>query len=116
MAEFARLGLMLVLVVGGVAGLRVLHRLTAVRAAALVTGPFSGGGAPSEHAWSRFHARWYALTLVFLAFDVEMLFMYPWAVVVAEVGPAAVVEMFAFLGLLMCGVLYARREGVLAWA
>ncbi|PJE95419.1 NADH-quinone oxidoreductase subunit I [Streptomyces carminius] len=107
---------MLVLAVGAVAGLRQLHRLTAVRAQPLLAGPFLSGGTPDEHALSRFHARWYALTLLFLAFDVEMLFMYPWAVVVAKMGAAAVAEMFVFLGLLMCGVLYAWREGTLRWA
>ena len=66
-------------------------------------------------ALSRYHARWYPLTLLFLAFDVEMLFMYPWAVVVAEVGTEAVVEMFLFLGLLMAAVVWAWREGALRW-
>jgi NADH-quinone oxidoreductase subunit A len=116
MREFLDLGAMLALAVGAVVGLRLLHRLTAVRTAPLLAAPFLSGGIPEEHALSRFHARWYALTLLFLAFDVEMLFMYPWAVVVADMGMAAVVEMFAFLGLLMCGVLYAWREGVLRWA
>jgi len=53
--------------------------------------------------------------LLFLAFDVEMLFMYPWAVVVAEVGASAVIEMFVFLALLMAGVFWAYREGALRW-
>ncbi|MCZ7416553.1 MULTISPECIES: NADH-quinone oxidoreductase subunit A [unclassified Streptomyces] len=116
MRDFLDVGAMLVLAVGLVAGLRGLHRLTAVRADPLLAAPFLSGNVPGEHAVSRFHARWYALTLVFLAFDVEMLFMYPWAVVVARMGASAVVEMFVFLGLLMCGVLYAWREGALRWA
>ncbi|MFJ8145804.1 NADH-quinone oxidoreductase subunit A [Streptomyces sp. NPDC096048] len=116
MREFLDAAVMLVLAAAAVAALRLLHRLTAVRASPLTVGPFLSGGRPAEHAWSRFHARWYVLTLLFLAFDVEMLFMYPWAVVVADMGTAAVVEMFAFLGLLMCGVVYAWREGALRWA
>lgn len=110
------LGAMFVLIVAGVVGLRLLHRLTAADTSPLTAEPFLGGGRPSQHALSRFHARWYAVTLLFLAFDVEMLFMYPWAVVVARAGASAVTEMFVFLGLLMCGVLYAWREGVLEWA
>jgi NADH:ubiquinone oxidoreductase subunit 3 (subunit A) len=116
MREFVDLAAMFALVLGFVVGLRLLHRLTAVRAGPLLAGPFLSGFRPDEHALSRFHARWYALTLLFLAFDVEMLFMYPWALVVAEKGMAAVVEMFLFLGLLMCGVGYAWREGALRWA
>jgi NADH-quinone oxidoreductase subunit A len=76
---------------------------------------FAGGLPPVEHAVSRFHVRWYPVTMVFLAFDMEMLFMYPWTLVVSRVGPAAVVEMFLFLGILFAGVLYAWREGALRW-
>jgi len=82
----------------------------------IVAGPFESGLRPTVHAVSRFHPRWYCVTLLFLAFDVEMLFMYPWAVVVADVGFKAVIEMFVFLGLLMAGVAYAWREGVFRWA
>lgn len=77
--------------------------------------PFESGAVPAQHAVSRYHARWYAVTVVFLAFDMEMIFMYPWAVVVAEMGTPAVVEMFGFLAVLFVGVLYAWREGALRW-
>jgi NADH-quinone oxidoreductase subunit A len=77
--------------------------------------PFLSGNEPAEHAVSRFHVRWYTLTMIFLAFDMEMVFMYPWTLVVTEVGTPAVVEMFLFLGLLVAGVWYAWREGVLRW-
>jgi len=82
----------------------------------VVVDPFLSGHAPSRHAVSRYHARWYALTIVFLAFDMEMAFMYPWVLVVAKTGATAVVEMFVFLGMLMVGVVYAWREGALRWA
>jgi NADH-quinone oxidoreductase subunit A len=78
--------------------------------------PWSGGELPGEHPLSRFHARYYAMTVVFLAFDLEMLFMYPWAVVVADMGGAAVLEMFGFLAVLVFGVLYAWREGAFRWS
>ncbi|WUT40463.1 NADH-quinone oxidoreductase subunit A [Streptomyces sp. NBC_00690] len=77
--------------------------------------PFSGGFAPEQHAFSRFHVRWYPVTMIFLAFDMEMLFMYPWVKVVSEVGVAAVIEMFLFLAILFAGVLYAGREGAFRW-
>jgi NADH-quinone oxidoreductase subunit A len=77
--------------------------------------PFTGGAPMTEHAFSRFHVRWYAVTMIFLAFDMEMLFMYPWTLVVSQVGPAAVIEMFLFLGILLAGVVYAWREGALRW-
>ncbi|WP_010540325.1 NADH-quinone oxidoreductase subunit A [Dietzia alimentaria] len=95
--------------------LYVVARRAAVASEPLTSLPFLSGWRPSEHALSRYHARWYPLTVLFLAFDVEMLFMYPWAVVVADVGISAVVEMFVFLGVLMVGVVWAWREGALRW-
>ncbi|SDU11374.1 NADH-quinone oxidoreductase subunit A [Amycolatopsis keratiniphila] len=77
--------------------------------------PFLSGGSAAEHAVSRYHVRWYTITMVFLAFDMEMVFMYPWTLVVDEVGTPAVVEMFLFLAVLVAGVWYAWREGAFRW-
>jgi len=78
--------------------------------------PFTGGLPPAEHAFSRFHVRWYTITMLFLAFDMEMIFMYPWTRVITAVGAGSVIEMFTFLALLLAGVAYAWREGALRWA
>lgn len=106
---------MLAVTVVGVAALYAVHRWTAVAPGALMSLPFQSGWQPEQHALSRYHVRWYPATLVFLAFDVEMLFMYPWAVVVAELGVKAIVEMFVFLGALFVAVAWAWREGALRW-
>lgn len=76
---------------------------------------FLSGLLPQQHAMSRYHVRWYLVGLLFLAFDMEMVFMYPWAVVFADIGWMAMVEMGAFLVILLLGVLYAWREGALRW-
>jgi len=106
------LGGLVLLAVGGLYGAASLVRLSRT-----VTGvaPFLSGHEPREHALSRYHVRWYAITMVFLAFDMEMVFMYPWTLVVAEEGLTAVVEMFVFLGILFAGVTYAWREGAFRW-
>ena len=78
--------------------------------------PFLGGLEPETHAWSRFHVRYYAMALLFLAFDMEMVFMYPWAVVFVKEGVTALVEMAMFITILVLGILYAWREGALSWA
>ena len=78
--------------------------------------PFLGGYPPDSHAWSRFHVRYYTMALLFLAFDMEMVFMYPWAVVFVEEGIVAAVEMGMFIIILLLGVLYAWREKALEWA
>ena len=77
--------------------------------------PFLGGGAPATHAWSRYHVRYYPMTLLLLAFEMEMMFMYPWAVVYVEEGLKALTEMGMFLAILSVGILYGWREGVFRW-
>lgn len=101
-----------VLVVAALYGVAAVLRLGKP---ALEVRPFLSGHPPTEHAVSRYHVRWYAVTMLFLAFDMEMVFMYPWTLVVAEEGTTAVVEMFVFLGILFAGVTYAWREGALRW-
>ena len=56
------------------------------------------------------------MALIFLAFDMEMVFMYPWAVVFVREGVIAMVEMGMFIIILLLGVLYAWRERALEWA
>ena len=114
-AGFAGIVAMALVAVFAVAFLYALHRAVNVLAEPLTVLPAQSGWLPQEHALSRFHARWYPASIVFLAFDVEMLFMYPWAVVVAEEGMTAVVEMFLFLGALLIAVTWAWREGVFRW-
>ena len=77
--------------------------------------PFLGGFAPETHAWSRFHLRYYPMTLLFIAFEMEMMFMYPWAVVFVQEGGKALVEMGMFLTILSAGVVYGWREGAFRW-
>ena len=112
MAGSSRFGAVALAVVGGT---YLLHAVTAVSADSLAVLPFQSGWQPEEHALSRYHVRWYLATLLFLAFDVKMLFMYPWAVVVADIGATATFEMFLFLGVLFVGVVWAWREGTLRW-
>lgn len=115
MSAYLNVLVMLLVALVVVGGLYAVSRATAVSKDAIESAPFLSGWKPSEHALSRYHARYYPLTMLFLAFDVEMLFMYPWAVIVAGSGVEAVTEMFIFLGVLMVGVIWAWREGALRW-
>lgn len=110
-AAAALLGLVL-LVYGAVYSVWWLARVARSPLSAV---PFTGGLPPVEHAVSRFHVRWYAITMLFLAFDMEMIFMYPWTLVISAVGASSVIEMFTFLAILLAGVAYAWREGALRW-
>jgi NADH-quinone oxidoreductase subunit A len=115
MSGYLGVAAMLLVALAVLAGAYLAHRLLAIDQRPVPALPFLSGWRPAEHALSRFHARWYPATLLFLAFDVEMLFMYPWAVVVGSVGVSAVVEMFVFLGVLLVAVVWAWREGALRW-
>lgn len=63
----------------------------------------------------KFHIRYYIYALVFLVFDVETVFLYPWAVVFEEIGLFAFGEMLLFIGMLVVGLIYAFRKKVLRW-
>ena len=74
--------------------------------------------APAEGApaWGRFHVRYYTFALLFMAFDMEMAYMYPWVVVFRSLGWFAFAEIGFFLTVLGLGILYAWREGALRWS
>ncbi|QDZ16918.1 NADH-quinone oxidoreductase subunit A [Humibacter ginsenosidimutans] len=100
--------LLLLVLYGLSSGVRISHRVLCREA-------FMSGLPVREHAVSRFHVRWYLIAIVFVVFDMEMVFMYPWVLVVRETGAGSVVEMFAFLAVLVAAVIYAWREGVFRW-
>ena len=77
--------------------------------------PVLGGPIPPTHAWTQFHMRYYPMALLFIAFEMEMMFMYPWAVVYVQEGVKALMEMGMFLVILSLGILYAWKEGALRW-
>lgn len=70
---------------------------------------------PMGENWSQFHIRYYLFALIFVIFDVEVVFLFPWAVVFKAIGPFAFVEMLLFIGILLFGLVYAWRRGVLQW-
>jgi len=116
MSGFTAAAALLGLVLGMHGAVYGISWLAGVARSPLRAVPFTGGLPPAEHAVSRFHVRWYAITMLFLAFDMEMVFMYPWTRVISAVGASSVIEMFTFLAILLAGVAYAWREGALRWA
>ncbi len=75
--------------------------------------PFAGGTLAPKPAWVRYHVHYYGIALLFLAFDMEMAFMYPWAVVFQKVGLEAFGDMGVFLLILFLGLLYGWSQGAL---
>ena len=80
--------------------------------------PFEGGIQQRQtytDAFDAFHVKFFLIGIIFLIFDVEVLFMFPWALNLRELGFFALIEMFVFLGLLIGGLLYVYKSGVLKW-
>ena len=71
---------------------------------------------PVGQGWSQSQVRYYIFGFLFVIFDVESVFLFPWAGVFDGLGYQAVVEMAIFIGILAVGLLYAWRKGVLRWA
>jgi NADH-quinone oxidoreductase subunit A len=73
-------------------------------------------GIPTDTSpWNQFNIGYYLFALIFLIFDVELVFLYPWAVVVKQIGMSAFVEIIIFLFILFMGFLYAHKKGALKW-
>jgi NADH-quinone oxidoreductase subunit A len=63
----------------------------------------------------RFNIRFYLVAMLFILFDIEVIFMYPWAVVLEEMGTFALYQMLSFMAVLVVGFIYVWRKGVLNW-
>ena len=73
------------------------------------------GEDPTGNAWIQFNIRFYVFALIFVIFDVEAVFLLPWAVVFRELGPLAYVEGLVFIAILVVALAYVWRKGDLAW-
>ncbi|NNM93993.1 MAG: NADH-quinone oxidoreductase subunit A [Bacteroidia bacterium] len=78
--------------------------------------PYECGIPTIGSSWIQFRVGYYLFALLFLVFDVEMVFMYPWAVVVKETGITAFFEILVFIFILFMGLLYAWKAGALKWS
>jgi NADH:ubiquinone oxidoreductase subunit 3 (subunit A) len=73
------------------------------------------GEPPVKDSWVQYNVRYYLIGLAFVIFDVEIVFLVPWALALKSLGFLAFVEMFVFLSILLLGLLYAWRKGALEW-
>ncbi len=78
--------------------------------------PYECGIPPLMEANERFSIRFYLLGILFLLFDVEVVFLFPWAVQYEQLGLFGFIEMMLFIGILLVGYFYAWRKGALEWA
>ena len=77
--------------------------------------PYECGFEAFEDAHMQFDVRYYLIAILFIAFDLEIAFVFPWAVIFRSLGMVGLIEMGIFLGLLVLGFVYAWKKGALEW-
>ncbi|MBC7657283.1 MAG: NADH-quinone oxidoreductase subunit A [Frankiaceae bacterium] len=77
--------------------------------------PYECGFEAFEDAHMQFDVRYYLIAILFIAFDLEIAFVFPWAIIFRSLGVAGLVEMGIFLGLLILGFVYVWKKGALEW-
>ena len=78
--------------------------------------PYECGIEPVGTPWAPFAVRYYIFGLLFLIFDVESVFLFPWAITFRTLGTSGFIEMMVFIAVLLVGLVYAWRKGALEWA
>ena len=121
MSEFLRsyltvaiFGVAAILMVGAMLGMGRLLRPSHPTADKMIA--YESGVDPVGIGWSQSQVRYYIFALLFVMFDVEAVFIFPWAVELETLGVFGLVEMSVFIVVLALGLLYAWRKGVLRWA
>ena len=77
--------------------------------------PYECGIPPESEPRGRYSVRFYIIAILFVIFDVEVIFLFPWAVKYAELGLYGLVTMFVFLGILLVGYVWIYKKGALEW-
>jgi len=109
---------LLVAVVGvaAVGAMFLANRIIAPRRPSDVkNSPYECGIEAAPFRWSQIHIRYYVFAILFIVFDVEAVFLFPWALVFLKAAPVVFYEMLIFIGILFFGVIYGWRKGVLQW-
>ena len=110
------IGVVLLVAVGQAFLLLGLANTLGPRRPSLVkSAPFECGSEPVGSARDRFGVKFYVVALLFIVFDIEAIFLYPWAVLFTELGWAGYVEMAVFIFTVVIGLVYVWKKGVLDW-
>jgi NADH-quinone oxidoreductase subunit A len=102
--------------VGGIVGSGVIARLTgAQNPDPEKLSPYECGFEAFEDARMKFDVRYYLVAILFILFDLEIAFLFPWAIVLQDIGWFGLVAMLIFLGILVVGFIYEWKKGALEW-
>jgi NADH-quinone oxidoreductase subunit A len=102
------------LIVGG-AMLGIGFILSTSRPDSAKLSPYECGFEAFEDARMKFDVRYYLVAILFIIFDLEIAFLFPWAVVLRDIGMFGLLAMFLFLGILVIGFIYEWKKGALQW-
>lgn len=115
-SSYLPVGILFVVVIGFAVVSLALSRFLAPNKPNLVKGEtYESGVQPTGEAQQRFDISYYTVALLFVLFDIEAIFLYPWAVVFDDIGVFAFVEIVIFIALLLVAYAYAWRKGALDW-
>jgi NADH-quinone oxidoreductase subunit A len=77
--------------------------------------PYECGFDPFEDAHLKFDVRYYLVAILFILFDLEIAFLFPWAIAIGDIGMAGFLAMMIFLAILVIGFIYEWKKGALEW-
>ena len=106
------------LVLGGIVGVVLLTLGTVLgprRPDSAKDSPYECGFEAFEDSRMKFDVRYYLVAILFIIFDLEIAFLFPWAVALKQIGAAGFIAMAIFIGILVIGFIYEWRKGALEW-
>jgi NADH-quinone oxidoreductase subunit A len=116
LSRYIFIGVLLVMAVGFAAAPLIIVALVAPAKRGRYKGQtYECGVVTHGETWVRFRIQYYIFALLFVVFDIETVFLYPWAVSYLGLGVFALIEMVVFLAMLAAGLAYAWARGVLRW-
>jgi NADH-quinone oxidoreductase subunit A len=116
LTQYLPIVLLLVLGVGfAVASLAVSAALRPKRPTPAKLGPYESGIVPDRKPTDRFPVKFYVVAMLFIVFDIETIFLFPWAVTFRQLGLFGLVEMVVFIGLVFVAYVYVWQRGGLEW-
>ncbi len=116
LSQYAFIGIFLVIAFAlPVVGLIMAWLLRPKKPNAIKNSTYECGIETIGDTWVQFKAQYYLFALIFVVFDIEAVFLFPWAVAYRQLALYGLLEMVLFIGILVAGLLYAWRKGALEW-
>ncbi|HUW13246.1 MAG TPA: NADH-quinone oxidoreductase subunit A [Anaerolineae bacterium] len=116
LSDYGFIGVLSVIAIGfAIAGILVAWLISPKKPDPIKNSAYECGVETTGDTWVQFKAQYYLFALIFVVFDIEAVFLYPWAVAYGELGLFALVEAAVFVLILLVGLFYAWRKGALEW-